>query len=96
MTPLRWNSIPSIQSEQLATVSNQSLQMTSLYSSKRKTLSSLGTFADVDHINPNSANASWFISIISAPRISRQKAYSKSEVILGHTVKFYLNRNKQQ
>lgn len=67
MTLLGWNSKPSVQSGQLAAVSNRALQTISFYSGKMKAFSSLGTFADVHHINPKSANASWaqrFTSII--------------------------------
>lgn len=57
MTPLGQNSISSVQRGQLVAVSNRALRVMSFYSSKIKALSSLGTFADVNHINPNSAKA---------------------------------------
>lgn len=68
----------------------------SFHSSRMETLSSAGTLAEVDHINPNSTNASWawmLPSIFSAPGKLRWKGYSQLEVRLCCIVKFYHNKN---
>lgn len=59
-------------------------------------LSSLGTLAEVDHINPNSTNASRHRCSRLCPASTwetEMKGYSELEVRLCCIVKFYLNKN---